>query len=467
MNIKFILSTLMAGICLMPCGATDITLLPDTTVMKNATATKSIELKTGNPTAITGKTGTLDIDWKKASVTPAAEGLQCTYEGNWKTYAITLSVNEQGYVASDFIRTETNGNTTRFAHFSNAGNSLPALWTEMVPPIFITDMTVTGTEGNLQKVALTYNQLKEKHTPGNAYDRITFVMADGNGKPLSSKDFIFGENPRNDANGNLRQYKSGISLPLTPNATHLEARYAGHLLAACTIEATASAPVGDIYFNTDRQTVTFTAEGDYQAIKVTTNATSWKVTANEWCKEAAKDAASFTLKARPNNTGKERRGTAKVTDANGKVLAEIALTQPSQATSPGKALINKVRTKVTNDDKGVRGLAISVKADVMNMQGRKAVCTARLFDAMGRKVMDKNGKYSDSEGQVAVSTEFTTREQFGKETVINLFIPETELEVDLDKGKYQLNIEIADTTEGTKTIGRLDNTPVKKSLLDF
>ena len=107
MNIKFILSTLMAGFCLMPCGATDITLLPDTTVMKNATATKSIELKTGNPTAITGKTGTLDIDWKKASVTPAAEGLQCTYEGNWKTYAITLSVNEQGYVASDFIRTET------------------------------------------------------------------------------------------------------------------------------------------------------------------------------------------------------------------------------------------------------------------------------------------------------------------------------------------------------------------------
>ena len=211
----------------------------------------------------------------------------------------------------------------------------------------------------------------------------------------------------------------------------------------------------------------FTGEGDYQAKKVTPNATSWQVTANEWCKEAAKDAASFTLKARPNNTGKERHGTVKVTDANGKVLAEIALTQPSQATSPGKALINKVRTKVTNDDKGVRGLAISVKADVMNMQGRKAVCTARLFDAMGRKVMDKNGKYSDSEGQVAVSTEFTTREQFGKETVINLFIPETELEVDLDKGKYQLNIEIADTTEGTKTIGRLDNTPVKKSLLDF
>ena len=49
MNIKFILSTLMAGFCLMPCRATDITLLPDTTVMKNATATKSIELKTGNP----------------------------------------------------------------------------------------------------------------------------------------------------------------------------------------------------------------------------------------------------------------------------------------------------------------------------------------------------------------------------------------------------------------------------------
>ena len=40
----------MAGFCLMPCGATDITLLPDTTVMKNATATKSIELKTGKLT---------------------------------------------------------------------------------------------------------------------------------------------------------------------------------------------------------------------------------------------------------------------------------------------------------------------------------------------------------------------------------------------------------------------------------
>lgn len=50
---------------------------------------------------------------------------------------------------------------------------------------------------------------------------------------------------------------------------------------------------------------------------------------------------------------------------------------------------------------------------------------------------------------------------------IKLFIPETELEADLDKGKYLLNIEIVDTTDGTKTIGRLDNTPVKKSLLDF
>lgn len=457
----------MAGFCLMPCGATDITLLPDTTVMKNATATKSIELKTGNPTIITGNTGTLDIDWGKTSVTPTANGLQCTYEGNWKTYGITLAVNEQGYVASDFIRTETDGTPARFAHFSNTGNSQPELWTEMVPPIFITDMTVTGAEGNLLKVALTYNQLKEKHTTGNTYDRITFTMTDNNGKALSNKDFIFAENPRNDANGNLRQYKSGISLPLTSGATRLEARYVGHLLAACPIAVATSAPTGNIYFNTDRQQVTFTAEGDYQTIQVTTNATAWNVAANEWCKEAAKDAASFTLKARPNSTGEERRGTVKVTDANGKVLAEIAISQPSQVTSPGKALINKVRTKVTNNDNDVRGLSISVKADVMNMQGRKAVCTARLFDALGHKVMDKNGKYRDSEGQVAVSAEFTPTEQFGKEMEIKLFIPETELEADLDKGKYLLNIEIVDTTDGTKTIGRLDNTPVKKSLLDF
>jgi len=82
---------------------------------------------------------------------------------------------------------------------------------------------------------------------------------------------------------------------------------------------------------------------------------------------------------------------------------------------------------------GVKGMKILVDFEVQNMKGIRGRCSAYFYYENGNKVLDTNGEYKTTDGQVSSGKDFKPNYDNSVFTDLEIFIPNNEIEVGTGK----------------------------------
>jgi subtilisin family serine protease len=163
-------------------------------------------------------------------------------------------------------------------------------------------------------------------------------------------------------------------------------------------------------------------------------------------------AAALVMQAYPSASAAEVRdyllrhaldkGTAGTDNQYG--AGRLAMPSPpiAGATVPpdsgaATAVIHQISTHHNVDVAGIKGMRLLVNFDVDHLQGRTGRLIATFYDkSSGQALRDRNGRYTDNAGRVAVTLNFTPSYERTRYTGAELFMPYSEME--LGAGEYEL-----------------------------
>lgn len=184
--------------------------------------------------------------------------------------------------------------------------------------------------------------------------------------------------------------------------------------------------------NADR-TVEVPAQGASLMYDINTNASEYEVLdLPNWC-TLEKSGSHFIIKAIKNRQSERTANIRVKTKAEG-MEVKINLTQAAEKIT-GEIKDITVEYDVFKD--GVKGMKILVDFSVENMKGIDGYCAVYFYYENGNKVMDKNQKYTATDGHAATHT--TIKPGYHPITVytdLEIFMPYNELEV--GSGKHNL-----------------------------
>lgn len=155
-----------------------------------------------------------------------------------------------------------------------------------------------------------------------------------------------------------------------------------------------------------------------------------------WATIKAKTNAAILLSVGQNTTGATR--TANVYVKAGDKTTQMVVTQP-----PLKALVRKVWVDHNARSGLVKGMRIHVQFDTYGVRGLTGYCTAYFSFANGTRLMDYNGNYRATDGQVSCSGSFVSNYDSTTFNDFVLFMPYSELHINGSADcKFQVQVSV-------------------------